>query len=651
LAQNIQRALGGETRSIVKLVPAMRDVLRPDGAASIVSAAHSSVASDNFHQQSQVGSSTDTVWKQLQYSFVCFIKAIATKQRPVIMFLDDLQWSSQATMDLMTTVLSDNDLRYFLFIGVIRHEPHPHADEMMELDPQLPVSKLFQALSKFNDEEQITEAAVKCWTDITLANMTEQDLAVFLSKLLQRPSAELEDLTAKVYQSTRGNIFFTLQLLKQLQRSEVIVFNEARCQWECNWRHEMEASSKSSPQSSTFAIDVVQLITTRIRELPAELQTALAVASYTRFTFDITVLKVVLKELSERPMDGMHFLNDEAGTTTLAHLLEQAVLEGLLSNTIGGTTYRFAHDRIQQAASALIPPGEQRDKLRQRIGKSLLSMYRHAEKCDNSLSPDHQETQVDQSLLFIAADLMNSVPTKDHLFSLRLNVEVGEKSADMAALAAAAKYYEQASVALTKIRDPWKDHYDLTLHLHQKRAEVEISLSNYDIGHAIGQAVLQHSHSADDKAPVYLALADSLGRQNKLLDSLHHAKKAAQMLGEYPKRGLLGHVVKDMIWVKRYLRKTPNEKILSLPFMTDPRKLMASRLLGRMILRSMNIKEYLDMFVTILKLIRISVRHGLNRDTGLAFGLFSLLTASQNDQANALRYAKLGMIIAERTGG
>ena len=61
--------------------------------------------------------------------------------------------------------------------------------------------------------------------------------------------------------------------------------------------------------------------------------------------------------------------NDE-----LMKLLDVSVLQGHLSNRMGSEMYKFLHDRIQQAAFALLPPGEGRQALRTRIGKTLFQM-------------------------------------------------------------------------------------------------------------------------------------------------------------------------------------------------------------------------------------------------------------------------------------
>ncbi|HQN01686.1 MAG TPA: AAA family ATPase, partial [Candidatus Hydrogenedentes bacterium] len=50
-------------------------------------------------------------------SFKKFVRAFADEKQPLVMFLDDLQWVDPASLHLMQTIATDQELRYALFIG------------------------------------------------------------------------------------------------------------------------------------------------------------------------------------------------------------------------------------------------------------------------------------------------------------------------------------------------------------------------------------------------------------------------------------------------------------------------------------------------------------------------------------------------------
>ncbi len=57
---------------------------------------------------------------RFRYVFQSFLAALARKQHPLVVFLDDLQWVDAATLDLLHSLLTGPDLNHVLFIGAYR---------------------------------------------------------------------------------------------------------------------------------------------------------------------------------------------------------------------------------------------------------------------------------------------------------------------------------------------------------------------------------------------------------------------------------------------------------------------------------------------------------------------------------------------------
>jgi len=49
-----------------------------------------------------------------------FFAVFATKEHPLIMSLDDLQWADSSSLQLLQTLFTDNSTRYLLVIGSFR---------------------------------------------------------------------------------------------------------------------------------------------------------------------------------------------------------------------------------------------------------------------------------------------------------------------------------------------------------------------------------------------------------------------------------------------------------------------------------------------------------------------------------------------------
>eukprot|EP00538_Stauroneis_constricta_P003257 CAMPEP_0119552124 /NCGR_PEP_ID=MMETSP1352-20130426/5209_1 /TAXON_ID=265584 /ORGANISM="Stauroneis constricta, Strain CCMP1120" /LENGTH=95 /DNA_ID=CAMNT_0007598303 /DNA_START=8 /DNA_END=291 /DNA_ORIENTATION=+ len=87
---------------------------------------------------------------------------------------------------------------------------------------------------------------------------------------------------------------------------------------------------------------VVELLASKIDQCQPKLRTALIVASYIQFSFNVDVLWAALNALSTHifesfvPFKRQFSEHKDCGETQmLEKLLDEAVLNGLLSNTIG----------------------------------------------------------------------------------------------------------------------------------------------------------------------------------------------------------------------------------------------------------------------------------------------------------------------------
>ena len=58
--------------------------------------------------------------QRFQLVFRRFIGVFAQPDRPLLLFLDDLQWLDAATLDLLEDVLTRSDLQHLLLVGAYR---------------------------------------------------------------------------------------------------------------------------------------------------------------------------------------------------------------------------------------------------------------------------------------------------------------------------------------------------------------------------------------------------------------------------------------------------------------------------------------------------------------------------------------------------
>ncbi len=164
--------------------------------------------------------------------------------------------------------------------------------------------------------------------------------------------AEIRELYRWVYAQTNGNPFFTRQVLHYMEDQGLIALDAATGRW--GW--DMDALRDLDVTGS-----VVELLVGKLKELPNDIQETLTVAACIGNQFDMATLTVVTAGDDDAILDHVH----------------AAVAAGLISESRDHCY--FVHDRIQEAAYALVPP-EDRDRTHLTIGRLLVQRQRASDE-------------------------------------------------------------------------------------------------------------------------------------------------------------------------------------------------------------------------------------------------------------------------------
>ena len=138
--------------------------------------------------------------------FQNFIRVFATKEHPLVIFLDDLQWADSASLKLMQLLMNETDTNYLLLMGAYRdNEVFPAHPLMLTLD-----------------EIRKDSATVN---QITLAPLDKTSLNRLIADTMICSPERAIPLTELVFAKTQGNPFFATQFLKSLQADGLISFD------------------------------------------------------------------------------------------------------------------------------------------------------------------------------------------------------------------------------------------------------------------------------------------------------------------------------------------------------------------------------------------------------------------------------------------
>ena len=311
-------------------------------------------------------------------AFRNFLAALATRDTPLLIFLDDLQWADASTLKLLTALLGGTpSLRHLLIVGTSR----------------TPV---------------VLDAAIQM-RRIVLAPLGLDELERFARAALQRNDAPATLLARVLEEKTLGNPFFVTQFLAALHHDGLIAFDRDHVQWTC--RLEAIAGLPSTD-------NVVDLLRRKLERLPASVQRVLTMAACLGSRFDAHTLATVCEMAPRDVLDA----------------LDAAASEGLVTADVAGG-FSFAHDRVQQAAYARIAESD-RPRTHLQVGRLLWAG--HAE--DGSDIGDFESIFETASHLNIGADLIED--DGERIALARLNRAAGARAKAAAAYHAALGYFE-----------------------------------------------------------------------------------------------------------------------------------------------------------------------------------------------------------------
>ncbi|HAI70136.1 MAG TPA: hypothetical protein DCM38_11970, partial [Gammaproteobacteria bacterium] len=215
--------------------------------------------------------------------------------------------------------------------------------------------------------------------------------------------------------------------------------------------------------------------------------------------------------------------------------------------------FRFLHDRVQQAAYALIDDA-QKKAVHLQIGRLSLK---------NTSAADLDKTLFEIVEHFnLGRDLINNPLEKVEL--ARLNLKAGQKAKVATAYSVAAQYLRIGQAYLRE-KSLQTEEYELILNLYIETLEVEYLNTNYEQADKLAEIVLQQAKTTLDKVKVYEIKIQAYAAQNKMQLALNTGLHVLKML--------------NVSLLERPPADLSVEKLSHLPPMVDPLKLAIQRII------------------------------------------------------------------------
>jgi PAS domain S-box-containing protein len=521
-----------------------------------------------------------------------FIGVFARPNHPLALFLDDLQWLDAATLDLIADLLTQSDVRHLMLIGAYRDN---------EADAQRPLIRRLNAM-------KVIGAKVE---EITLAPISCEDLKQLTADALCCDLEQAAPLAHLVHSKTGGNPFFAIQFLQALAEAGLLSFDHGSGCW--SWELE-------GVRALGYTDNVAELMVGKLIRLPLESQKALQEFACLGNVATPATLGIVHGTSSENVHED----------------LREAVHLGLVDRLQG--EYRFAHDRIQEAAYSLIAE-ESRAEAHLRIGRLLVA---------------HTPQEKREGAIF---EIVNQLNRAIHLITSReereqlaeFNLIAGRRAKASTAYASALNYLVAGE---TMLGDDGYDHRpDLMFALELERSECEFLTGEAAAADERLVALSNCASNAVERAKVAclrMSVCTTLNRNDRAITvALDYLRRVGIDWSPHPTAEQARREY-EQIWAR--LGNRPVEDLIDLPLMTDPESRATVEVLAKVwppaLFTDANLAS-----LTICRAVNLSLERGNCDASCLAYaGLGRIAGPRFGDYQAGFRFGQLGYELVERRG-
>ncbi|MES0177962.1 AAA family ATPase [Mesorhizobium sp. M0025] len=520
-----------------------------------------------------------------------FIGVFARPEHPLALFFDDLQWLDAATLDFLEDLLCRSNLHNLLLIGAYRDNEVTAAHPLMrKLDMMRPLGRI---------------------EEIKLNPLTVPDLGELVAASFHCEVERASSLAQLVHAKTNGNPFFAVQFLHVLADEGLLTFDHEQRQW--TW----DLTSISAKQ---YTDNVVEFLAPKLARLPPDTQNALRQLACLGNFAEVATLSMIL----EMPEEQMHGVLWEALRDQLIYRLDRS--------------YRFAHDRVQEAAYAMIPR-RSRASAHLKIGRLLASGIPPEERGEVIFNIVNQFDR--------AARLITTEPEREQV--AELNLIAGKRANAAGASMAALRYLSAGRSLLGKAA--WARNRRLVFEIELQLGECQYLVGRLAEAERRLSALSKRAQNPVDAGAVVSLRVNLYMVMDRSDDAvaLGHA-----YLRRHQPRWRLNPTAEDVrkecgrLW--RQIETLSIESLLDLPAMSDPNQQATMNVLTAVI----GAAQFTDVnlfHLIIIHMAALSLEYGNTEGSCLAYAVLGSVPSPYPDQAQAgYRVGKIALELVEKRG-
>ncbi|MDJ0841730.1 MAG: AAA family ATPase [Acidobacteriota bacterium] len=540
--------------------------------------------------------------KRFNLVFGDFVGLFCQKEKPLVLFLDDMQWADSASLDLIGRITMDPTTRSLMLIEAYRSEE---------------VTATHPFMLRVADRRERGIDIV----DIPLGPLEEESAAALVADALRRKPAYARPAAQALWKKTAGNPFFIRQLLSSLHADGAIYFDAEKGEYSYNL---------DRVEKAAISEDLAGLLAARLRKLPSKTGETLRLAAAIGNRFQLeTLMKIAPgspNEIHEQLMAAVR-----AGMIMPRSNLEILDPEEFESPLVY-RCYEFYHDRIRTAAYAMIAEPD-RARLHLDICHHLMA----------GLSEDEIESRIFEiaSHMNKGLDLVKDPDAR--LETARLNLLCGKRAKASGAYEPAADSFGKA-IELLGNRG-WVECYALIFEAHVNMVECLILLARFEKARETIARMSEWTDSKADKSMLALLKIDLYGGMGDMQASVASALEGCRLLGlEIPNdRDKIERAIEaDVRKIGERTAAIGIASLIDLPPMEDPEKIVLMSTLVKGTPAAYQVNQKLVALFS-CKMIRLSLDFGNCPTSAYAYATYFMI---RQEEAHA--FGKLGLDLIER---
>ena len=535
-----------------------------------------------------------------------FIRVFCQRSHPLVIFLDDLQWADSASLRLIELIMNDDRADYLLLLGAYRDN---------EVDPNHPTMVTIADLK---------ERGTRINTMI-LDPLKPKEIAQLVADTLHSERDKVKPLAELVAQKTSGNPFFINEFLKTIYQEHLLIFDRQQKSW--RW-------DITQIKALGITENVVELMLNKLRKLSETTQKVLRLAACIGNSFDLSTLSIIYEKSAPETFRDLLPAIKLGSIQPISEL--ETTSEKPIESKFVIQDYKFRHDRVKQAAYALIDDNRKK-AVHLQIGRLLLA----------NISQEELEEKI-----FTVVDHLNQgqklIQSKTEQIKLaELNLQAGKKAKEATAYCASKNYLLLAGNNFPG--DIWQDHYQMALDLYKELAEVEYLNGDFEQSQYLLDMSLQRAKSAFERAEFYylrIVQYTLLGQYN---DAIDLGRIALKSLGvDLAAENFQAAFEAELAEYRENLGVREISSLYDSPEMEMPEKRAALKILTRIFSAAWALNPVL-MYLVGTKIVNLNIKYGHMEMSPMGYTFFGVInTHALHDYRSGYEYGFLSIELSDK---